>query len=166
MNEFVITYNGKKVSVGILSDKRVKINGAEYNAVLSRVDNKSYLLIVDNKVFEITYNRIEKDKFGLLIGSSYYELYVRTKLEEAASEILKKKSSTHKHDVVKAPMPGLILKINKQKGDSVKIGDPLFLLEAMKMENEIRSPITGTIKELMIKEGTSVEKDEIILTFE
>ena len=60
-------------------------------------------------------------------------------------------------------MPGLLLKIKKKEGDSVEIGESIAVLEAMKMENDILSPATGVIKEIKVKEGASVEKDEIIL---
>jgi biotin carboxyl carrier protein len=63
-------------------------------------------------------------------------------------------------------MPGLLLKLKKNIGDKVKAGEPLLILEAMKMENEIRSPIEGIVKNIMYKEGQTVEKNSIILTFE
>jgi len=60
-------------------------------------------------------------------------------------------------------MPGLLLKILKKGGDKVKKGDAVLILEAMKMENEIRSPVDGTIKAILKKEGVSVEKGEKII---
>jgi len=63
-------------------------------------------------------------------------------------------------------MPGLLLKLKKNIGDLVTAGEPLLILEAMKMENEIRSPVNGIVKEILFKEGQSVEKNSIILTFE
>ena len=59
---------------------------------------------------------------------------------------------------VKAPMPGMILKVNKQVGEEVLSGESVIILEAMKMENELRSPVTGKLKELFVKEGNPVEK--------
>jgi len=63
-------------------------------------------------------------------------------------------------------MPGLILKILKQPGEEVKIGEPLLILEAMKMENEIRSTTGGVVKEMLVKEGSSVEKSTVIVIIE
>lgn len=80
--------------------------------------------------------------------------------------MLKQREASAKHDSIKAPMPGLILKIKKKAGEHVEIGEPLIVLEAMKMENEIRSPSTGTITEINYTEGSSVEKDAVILKIE
>ena len=63
-------------------------------------------------------------------------------------------------------MPGLLLKIKKKEGEHVEIGEPIIVLEAMKMENEIRSPSSGTVTEINFTEGSSVEKDAIILKIE
>jgi len=63
-------------------------------------------------------------------------------------------------------MPGLVLKIFKQVGETVEENEPVVVLEAMKMENEIRSPKKGVIKEIFLKHGSTVEKDAVILTIE
>ena len=55
------------------------------------------------------------------------------------------------------------LKINKSVGEEIKIGEPIVILEAMKMENEIQSPITGTILKIYAEEGTNLEKNSKII---
>ena len=60
-------------------------------------------------------------------------------------------------ETVKSPMPGTILSINVQNGASVKKGDTLMILEAMKMENEIISPCDGKIASINVQNGASVE---------
>ncbi len=64
---------------------------------------------------------------------------------------------------VKAPMPGLILKLNVAVGDSVKKDDVLMVMEAMKMENEIFAPEDGVVKEIKVKQGDQMQADEILL---
>ena len=60
-------------------------------------------------------------------------------------------------EVVKSPMPGNVLKINVQQGQKVNEGDVLIVLEAMKMENDIVAPKTGTIAQIVVSKGTVVE---------
>ncbi len=60
-------------------------------------------------------------------------------------------------DAVKAPMPGTILKVNSQNGQAVKEGDVLVVLEAMKMENEILAPKAGTITQVLVSKGSTVD---------
>ena len=68
--------------------------------------------------------------------------------------------------VVVAPMPGVILKTYVRKGDEVKKGDPLCVLVAMKMENEIRSVADGVVKEIFVEENTKVGLNERIMVVE
>ena len=60
-------------------------------------------------------------------------------------------------EAVNAPMPGNILKVNVQNGQAVKAGTVLVVLEAMKMENEIRAPKAGTVTQVLVSKGSTVD---------
>jgi biotin carboxyl carrier protein len=64
---------------------------------------------------------------------------------------------------VLAPIPGLVLKILVKEGSEVKIGDPILILEAMKMESEIASTASGVVKSIKVKEGDTVQEDEVLV---
>jgi biotin carboxyl carrier protein len=66
---------------------------------------------------------------------------------------------------IKAPMPGLVLKIFVEEHQEVKKGENLLVLEAMKMENIIKAPADVTIKSILIKEGGKVEKGQVMIAF-
>jgi len=66
---------------------------------------------------------------------------------------------------MRAPMPGLVRQVNVEEGSSVTAGDPLIVLEAMKMENLLKSPMSGTIVERCIQPGQAVEKNQLLLRF-
>ncbi len=68
-----------------------------------------------------------------------------------------------KAGLISAQIPGLVTKIYHTPGDNVKEGDPLFLIEAMKMENEIKSPVSGVVKSIGVVEGQTVEKGTNII---
>ena len=68
--------------------------------------------------------------------------------------------------MVVAPMPGIILSIAVKEGDDVNAGDPLLVLEAMKMENEIHAPQAGKVKKIHVSEGTEVQSGYELVEFE
>ena len=63
---------------------------------------------------------------------------------------------------VKAPMPGVILDIKVSQGQSVKKGDCVFILEAMKMENDVVAPADGTVKQILVEKGASVDTGAVL----
>ncbi|MDZ7763293.1 MAG: acetyl-CoA carboxylase biotin carboxyl carrier protein subunit [Melioribacteraceae bacterium] len=133
---------------------------------LSKVSNYLYLIKIDDKIYEVTTTRKNHEEFHFSIDGRHIETTVRSSLQEQANKLLKEKDASSDEDTVKAPMPGLILKILKSEGDEVELGEPIILLEAMKMENEIRSSSAGKIKKLYFNDGDSVEKNVPILLIE
>ncbi|HPD00464.1 MAG TPA: biotin/lipoyl-binding protein [Acetivibrio sp.] len=67
-------------------------------------------------------------------------------------------------NVIKAPMPGTILKVNVNTGDAVKKGQVLLILEAMKMENEILAPNDGTVASVNVSQGSSVNVGDVMIS--
>lgn len=63
---------------------------------------------------------------------------------------------------IKSPMPGAILKVNASQGQKVNEGDVLFILEAMKMENEIVASASGTVSQVLVTKGQTVETDAVL----
>ena len=68
--------------------------------------------------------------------------------------------------LLRAPMPGNVVNIVAHEGSQVKQGEPVIILEAMKMNNEIPSPVSGTIKEIKVKEGDTIDSEDIIAIIE
>ncbi|MEM3151418.1 MAG: acetyl-CoA carboxylase biotin carboxyl carrier protein subunit, partial [Candidatus Bathyarchaeia archaeon] len=68
--------------------------------------------------------------------------------------------------IIKAPMDGTIIRIEKKLGDKVSEGEVLLVLEAMKMENEICAPKSGVIKELNVSKGASVRQGDVLAVIE
>jgi biotin carboxyl carrier protein len=165
MSDYTATVNSKKYRV-IVNKTHVKVNGSDYNYELIRANNSVYLLKVGNKIYEITVNDLGAGRFGILVEGEYFETKVKTRLREQAEEFLKNKTDASNKGVLKAPMPGLVVKINFSEGESVNAGDILVVLEAMKMENNLKSVLAGTVKDIRFKEGDNIEKDDIIMTVE
>ncbi|HPN37124.1 MAG TPA: acetyl-CoA carboxylase biotin carboxyl carrier protein subunit [Melioribacteraceae bacterium] len=166
MNDYVVTLDDKKVNITIIDNSTLKIEGSLVKYEISKVSDFLYLLNIDNKVYSITTNRLNSEKYSVLIDGHYYEPLVRTQLMEKATEFLSLKEKQVHHLLFKAPMPGLIIKLKKAIGERVELGESLLVLEAMKMENDLKSPASGIIKEVFVLENTPVEKDQKILLIE
>ena len=104
-------------------------------------------IAINNKIAEfIRYD----GKTVIFIDGERYEF--REEIEEETSQDV-----DVQENIIKAPMPGLIIKVNVKKGDKVKKGDLLLILEAMKMQHEIRSKADMEVKNIYVEEGEQVE---------
>jgi biotin carboxyl carrier protein len=121
-------------------------NNTSYRAEIINIDKqlKTVLLKLNGKKIEVSL----KDKFDLLLEKLGMDTVVTAKVND-----------------IKAPMPGLIIEIQIKEGDEVKKGDPIMILEAMKMENILKSPGDGIVKSIKVKKGDSVEKNHILVLF-
>ncbi|MFQ5837751.1 MAG: biotin/lipoyl-containing protein [Thermoplasmata archaeon] len=68
--------------------------------------------------------------------------------------------------VVRAPMPGRVVAVTVGRGDTVTLGNPLLILEAMKMQNEIPSPFEGVVREIKVAAGAIVGKEDVLMVIE
>jgi len=100
--------------------------------------------------------KVNSVKFSLQLKDKYDELLHSLGLDNLASK---------KVNEIKAPMPGMVLKVLVSEGDEVKKGDALLVLEAMKMENILKSPTDGVIKKIAAVKGVAVEKNQLLIQF-
>jgi biotin carboxyl carrier protein len=120
-------------------------NGS-YNAEVVSFDReaKTAEIKVNNNIYTLT----AKDQFDVLLDKMGLSSLMAAKVSE-----------------IKAPMPGMVLKVLVEEGAEIKKGENLFVLEAMKMENIIKSPADVTVKIIKIKPGDKVEKGQILMMF-
>lgn len=166
MNDFVITIDGEKKLVSLNDDNKVVVDGKEYFSELLPLADNSYILKVNNKFYEVSAGRIDNGSYTISLEGNNFQATIRSALQEKANQILQQKSGTKKITEIKAPMPGMIIKILKESGVKISQGETILILEAMKMENDLRAPCSGIIKDVFIKEGTAVEKGAKLFSIE
>ncbi len=121
----------------------IVVNGMEYKVAVKRVTRTLYKVRLGDKVTDVL---IREDKVTV----------AKPKVEA------EKKPEVVEGEAVKAMLPGVVTKILVKEGDSVKAGETIMILEAMKMENEVKSPKDGVVKQILVKEGDRVEAGDVL----
>lgn len=121
---------------------------------------KKYIVTVNGKKYEV-----EVEEAGVIQTPTQ-----KTQEVKVENDVVKESAVASKpvsgNNTVKAPMPGTILDIRVSKGQSIKKGDVLFILEAMKMENEIMAGEDGVIADIVVNRGASVNTDDTLAVLE
>jgi len=154
-------------AVDIGPDGDVRFGDTSYLVDLRNIDGQAlYSVLLNDHSYEVTVEPGEAGLYHIFIEG---ELYTVTVLDELHKRLQRIESRTHGpigEIPVKAPMPGLVVAIPVEAGTVVKSGQPVVILEAMKMENEIRAPRAGTVKTIRVAKGQTVNKDEALIILE
>lgn len=145
-------------------DLFIRQNGSQQKVDLVRLSNNRYSLIIGGRSHEIGVEYLS-DGYAVSHGSRSANFRV----EDYELARIKKAAGIKDVEAVKnvtAPMPGLIVGIQCAIGDEVKKGQSLLVMEAMKMENDLKSPLSGKIKAINISPRQSVDKGQVLIEFE
>ncbi len=119
--------------------------------------------LIHNQASNLLHIVQENDLYHIHIDGEYFAIRVEDEHMRALRELVAHSAVTQGEHTIHAPIPGLISRILVAEGQKIDAGDPLIILEAMKMENEIRSENEGYIKNVLVAEGKPVEKDQPLL---
>lgn len=157
-NSFEILVNGKDV----------ELNGQTVNYNIEHLDGDRHHLLIDNKSYnlEVVSYDLEEKKAVIKVNNREIEVSVKTEMDQLLAEMGLNNTHNNVARDIGAPMPGLILDVVVGEGDEVKKGDKLLVLEAMKMENIIKSPGDGKIKTISVATGDSVDSGQKLILFE
>ncbi|HVO76281.1 MAG TPA: acetyl-CoA carboxylase biotin carboxyl carrier protein subunit [Ignavibacteriaceae bacterium] len=165
MNEFIISVNDLKKKIKV-EGNYLLFNDKKFNFELQPLNSNLFLFKLGDKFYEVYTKSLSEGKLLVAMKGRQFEVIVRTELQEKAAMMMESAGHSNHHVEIKSPMPGLILKFKKKIGEEVEAGEPVLILEAMKMENELRSPAKGKIKEIFVKEGIAVEKGVTLFMIE
>lgn len=161
----------------MISDFKVKVNDTfEFDFKKESISQLDAVSIETNKFHilhqnlpykaEIVFSDFNQKKYTVKVNNNVYHIAISNPLDNLIKEMGFEVGIIKQVNVIKAPMPGLILEINVEVGQTVQENDNLLILTAMKMENSLLSPRDGVIKSIAITVGDSVIKGDLLIEFE
>ena len=146
----------------------VTIDGRQVRAHLDDVSGgAAFSLRVGDAVHAVLAKRgAERGAFDLSLGGYRFSVEALDARARAIRQIAGAGGRAAGPAHLMAPMPGLIVRVNVQAGDAVQPGQGLVVMEAMKMENELRAAAAGTVKRVAVTPGSAVEKGALLLEME
>lgn len=163
MRKRIIIYIGARKYAVELINGSAQVNGETIILDDVRADHNGGIVIhSEARTLRAVMVAVEDDGYVTYRGRE-----IRLSFETERHELLKRFTPSgnvpRTHANLKASMPGMVVCIVAEPGAEVKKGQALLILEAMKMENEIRSPVDGTVKETKVVQGQTVEKGDLLM---
>ena len=157
--DYKIEFNSQSSDTG-------SVNGESFQLDIIKTGN-SYHVLKDNNSYNINILSVNYSKKQVLleVNKHQYNVKITDELDVLLKSMGINKQTTKIEKDFKAPMPGLVTEIYVKKGDEIKKGDNLLVLEAMKMENNLKAENNTIIKDIIVKQGNSVEKFPIQYLF-
>lgn len=163
---YSVTVNNKKFAVE-KAGSRIVVAGNELEWDLHPIDRHSYHLLLDNVSYRVELLHIDRLEKTLTVklNNQLAKIALKDRFDLLLEKLGMNAAVSTAVAQIKAPMPGLILDIHVKAGDFIQKGDPVLVLEAMKMENVLKSSGDGEIKEVLVHSGSSVEKNQVLIIF-
>lgn len=148
--------------------KEVLMNNVVVDSDWITIAPNKYHVLINNQSYTI--ELLSKDETGkqliLMVNGQKQLVVVEDKYDALLKHLGMDKMVKAKVNEVKAPMPGLVLRVLVTQGDTVKKGDALLVLEAMKMENIIKATDEGIVKLIKVEPKLAVEKNQVLMVME
>ena len=163
-----VTVNTKKEhTIEFSNTASGTIDGKHFDWDVIEVKDGSFHIIKNNKSYNVEVVKVDpaEKSFQVKVNGNKYQLNVKDKYDELLKSLGLDSLQAKKVNEIKAPMPGLVLDVRVSEGTEVKKGDPILVLEAMKMENIIKSPTDGIVRKIHVKKGVAVEKSQVLINF-
>lgn len=142
-----------------MKEYKFKINGNDYSVAINSIDDNVADVTVNGTNYSVEVEgMVSKPKTPKLVRT------VAVPSTDAHPAVAKTAKPSTGAGAIKSPLPGVILDVLVREGDSVKVGQKLLILEAMKMENNIDSDKEGVVKSIAVRKGDSVLEGDVLIT--
>ena len=162
--KYYVRVDGEEFEIVLEEGGRVLVNGSPVEVDFVRIPGQNvYSLLVDHHSYEIAVEETRRG-YRILLQGHQYEAEVEDERYRRLMAGRSQPAPTAGLTTVVAPIPGLIVRVEVEEGQEVKAGQPLVILQAMKMENEIRAPQAGVVRQVHVRAGENVEQGATLVT--
>jgi biotin carboxyl carrier protein len=163
---YVVVIEGQSVEVDV-EGEQVTVAGQQYHANLGRIPGTPLRqLLLDDRPVTLTVESNGPGRWMLSRAGERSEVEVLDERTRHIRSLTGNAEQARKADVLRAPMPGLVVRINARPGEAVAVGDGLVVLEAMKMENELKAGASAKVKAVRVNPGEAVERGQVLIEFD
>jgi biotin carboxyl carrier protein len=162
----VISNTGdKQFKWSFAKDGSISLDGKGIQADIQKISPGRYSLLLNSKSFHAIVTRNDFI-YTVLINGNYYRVEIETSTRKVIGLRTGVAQKNHSKVEVRSPMPGMVVRCEVKEGTIIAAGDGLLILEAMKMENEIRATTNGRVMKLLVHDRQVVDKGELLLIIE
>ncbi len=168
MKKYLTTFESTelKADTELVSADKALINGKEYNYDVRFLNDNVMVLRMNGNNYFVTCAEDDDELLEVNVESDVYRVSSKSELDLLVEKLSGNKGESKVKKEVYSPMPGIIKKLNVTEGQQVRKGEVLLVLEAMKMENEIKAVKDCVIKKINVDPLSSVEKNELLIMLE
>jgi acetyl/propionyl-CoA carboxylase alpha subunit len=153
--EFLVDGQLQKISLEQREDKTIFTrNGRRMEADVMQVDPNTVSFLIDGKSYQVNIAR-HKGRIFVSVGASQFLL--REAVQGSTAARFRENAAEKAEGTIKAPMPGMVIKVSVEAGSEVAPGDGLVIVEAMKMEHEMRAAFPAIVDKVYVKAGQQVD---------
>ncbi len=163
-----VTVNDNKTFAITSDDNGLSINNTPTEWDASWQPNGLISILYNNKSYTAIVEKVDRKtkELSLRIDGQVYKIGIKEPIDQLLINMGIDIKLNQKAESIKAPMPGMVLKVLVTPGQQINKGDGLVILEAMKMENILKATATATVKAIRVNERTAVEKGAVLIELE
>jgi biotin carboxyl carrier protein len=164
--KYIVSVAGEEVEVEVDGD-RVTVGGATHLATFTAIAGTPLRqLVVDDQPSSLAVDAAQLGRWGLTHQGERWEVEVIDERTRYIRSLTGGTAGKRGGGTLKAPMPGLVLRVQVVPGQNVAAGTGVIVLEAMKMENELKAVGAGVVRSVRVIAGEAVEKGQVLIEFE
>ena len=165
--KYVVTVNGQEIDV-TLDGPVVRVGDLEAVATVAEIDGTPLRTItIGGRVHPVLARRGKvAGQYTIRLGGFRFEVEALDERTHAIRKLAGSVARPAGPTALAAPMPGLVVRVLVQPGERVQAGQGVVVIEAMKMENELRASAAGVVRTVSVKAGSAVEKGTVLIEFE